>query len=359
LGRERLIERERRWARPAGIAALVPAVLYVVSILIDQSANLYTGASDAQQLRSLHDHSGAILASAVFRAIGFLALPVPLVYLFRAAQARNPRVQGALVGFAIIGPILFAVQGVVQSVGARQISSDFVSMPKQSQTYKQFQSQLRQDPGTLDKVTIYTEPNTLEVQGRNGSFYTVKRYPPKAEDKIPNQLDKANPSVDHETDTEGAPGDALARDLTENSTGVKVGQALLFPAVLGMVVALIYTPLQALRVGLLTRFAGTLGMALGASLILILPVALLAILLWTAYLGFLFLGRVPGGRPPAWDAGEAIPWPKPGDEESRAPPPSPDAIEGEANEVEASGEPAAAAPGGQPRSAKRKRKRRR
>jgi hypothetical protein len=25
------------------------------------------------------------------------------------------------------------------------------------------------------------------------------------------------------------------------------------------------------------------------------------------------LDRLPGGRPPAWDAGEAIPWPSPGE----------------------------------------------
>ena len=36
-------------------------------------------------------------------------------------------------------------------------------------------------------------------------------------------------------------------------------------------------------------------------------------LLWFAYLGLLLLGRVPGGKPPAWDAGEAIAWPTPGE----------------------------------------------
>jgi hypothetical protein len=97
-------------------------------------------------------------------------------------------------------------------------------------------------------------------------------------------------------------------------------------------------------------------MALGASLILILPAALLGILLWSAWLGLLVVGRVPGGRPPAWDAGEAIPWLKPGEERGSAPP-SGEAIEGEATEVPAAGEPSPG--GGQPASPKRKRKRRR
>jgi hypothetical protein len=36
-------------------------------------------------------------------------------------------------------------------------------------------------------------------------------------------------------------------------------------------------------------------------------------LLWFAYFGLLVAGWVPGGRPPAWAAGEAVPWPSPGE----------------------------------------------
>ena len=78
---------------------------------------------------------------------------------------------------------------------------------------------------------------------------------------------------------------------------------------LSLVVALLYTCLWAMRVGLLTRFWGSLGMAVGiAALIGLTPLALL----WFLYLGVLLVGRIPGGRPPAWAAGEAIPWPTPG-----------------------------------------------
>jgi hypothetical protein len=359
LGRERIIERERRWARPVAVIAVVPAVLYAASILIDQSANLYTGASDAEQLRSLHDHSGAILVSSILRAIGFVLLPVPLVYLFRAVQARNPRVQGALVGFALLGPILFAAQGIVQSAAANQVSSDFVELPEeQSRPYPELQAQLDKNPKSIERITIYTGPNVLEVEQAGGTFYTVedfgKRSPENVASSLPSDLDRAG--VDHEADSDGAPGDAFARHLTDNSTGYQVGQGLLFPAVLGMAVAMIYTPLQAVRTGLVTRFFGTLGMALGASLVLILPAALLAILLWSAWLGLLLVGRVPGGRPPAWEAGEAIPWPKPGEERASETRPSGESIEGEATEIPTAGEPS---PGGQPGSRKRKRKRRR
>jgi len=362
LGRDRIIERERRWARPAAVAALVPLALYVVAVLVEQGANLDTGASDAEQLRSLHDHSSEVLLSSIIRAVGFLALPLPLLYLFRAAQARNPRVQAAMLGFVFIGPVLFAAQGIVQSAGAGQVSSDFVNLPpEQSRPYSEFQAQLEKDRRSIEKVTIYTEPNALEVQQTGGTFYTVeefgRRSPEKVVTSLPGDLDSAG--VDNETDSDGSPGDARAIDATDDSTTLQVGQALLFPAVLGIIVMMIYVPLQALRVGLLTRFFGTFGMALGASMIFILPVAVLAVLIWVGYLGLLFVGRVPGGRPPAWETGEAVPWPRPGEEETAPDRPAGDAIEGEATEAPSGGEPAAPSPTTQTRSEKRKRKRRR
>ena len=50
----------------------------------------------------------------------------PLLYLFRAAQARNPRVRAAMVGFVFIGPVLMAGQAIANWVAVTQISSDFV-----------------------------------------------------------------------------------------------------------------------------------------------------------------------------------------------------------------------------------------
>lgn len=105
----------------------------------------------------------------------------------------------------------------------------------------------------------------------------------------------------------------LAERLIDDSSLREVAAALLIPAVLALMVALLYVSLQAMRTGLLTRFAGSLGMALGVAMILILPVALLLFLLWLLYVGLLILGRVPGGKPPAWTTGEAIPWPTPGE----------------------------------------------
>lgn len=69
--------------------------------------------------------------------------------------------------------------------------------------------------------------------------------------------------------------------------------------------------LSAMRAGLLSRFMGILGIIVGVLYVLPLlgggpPIVNI---FWTAALAALFLNRWPGGRGPAWAAGEAIPWP--------------------------------------------------
>jgi hypothetical protein len=332
VDRERLIERERRWAVPAAVIALAPLVFYIVSIFVVGRAHLVSGSSEAAQLVSLDEHSGTVLITSVIRGIGFLLLPIPILYLFRAAQARNPRVQAAMVGFVFIGPILFGAQGIVQAVGAGQAASDFVKLPSETKrSYADYQAQVKQSPQEIDKVTIYTAADSLEVEQAGGSFYQVG-FPSKDESKLAGALDAA--SIDNETDSDAGTGppDAQASKITSDNGTLQASQGLLFPAVLGLVVMMVYIPLQALRAGLVPRFMGSLGIALGASMILILPIAILAMLAWTGFLGLIFVGRAPGGRPPAWDAGKAIPWPRPGDAPVRESDGG-DAIEGDATEV--------------------------
>jgi len=80
---------------------------------------------------------------------------------------------------------------------------------------------------------------------------------------------------------------------------------------LALAVGLVTLMINALRVGLLPRWLAMLGMFAG--LLLFLPVggAQLQVVpaLWMVFVGVLFYGRWPSGDPPAWEAGEAIPWP--------------------------------------------------
>ena len=83
-------------------------------------------------------------------------------------------------------------------------------------------------------------------------------------------------------------------------------------------------------------------MALGVSSLFIVPaLSLLALMIWFGWLGFTILDRVPRGRPPAWDAGEAIPWPRPGEAPATAPAAPAEVVNGDATEVFADERPAA------------------
>jgi MFS family permease len=112
---------------------------------------------------------------------------------------------------------------------------------------------------------------------------------------------------------------AFAEDLIQDQSTFSAAQGFTFAGTLGLIAALVYTSLHAMRAGLLTRFWGTLGMALGVSLLFLGPIGVLVFMI---ALGLIFLDRWPGGRPPAWDAGTAIPWPKPGDPPPDEPPES-------------------------------------
>lgn len=70
--------------------------------------------------------------------------------------------------------------------------------------------------------------------------------------------------------------------------------------------------LHAMRVGLLTRQMGIIGIALGPLFVLAgsgLPPVPVVMGFWLIALGALFAGYWPGGRPKAWESGTAVPWP--------------------------------------------------
>lgn len=79
---------------------------------------------------------------------------------------------------------------------------------------------------------------------------------------------------------------------------------------LGLAIAFVLININAMRVGLLSRFMGVIGAIIGGLYVLpILSGPLIVQLFWLVAIGFLFLGRWPGGRGPAWEKVEAIPWP--------------------------------------------------
>ena len=100
-----------------------------------------------------------------------------------------------------------------------------------------------------------------------------------------------------------------ARDVTTSGLGV-FASLIGLPGALGLALALILVGLNAMRVGLLTRFMGVLAIITGALQILPLSGPLPVVqCFWLLLLAVLFADRWPGGRPPAWRTGNAEPWP--------------------------------------------------
>ncbi len=286
MSKREILERESRLALPVALCAIFAPVLIVGSLVLAGQLDLPTTGLATESLRAFEANQGALLALAVMRAIGFLLLIPPLWFLFTATKARRPELPGAMIGFAFIGPVLLALQGVLGYFGQQEIASDFVN------SY---------------------------VAG--GDIYT------------------------------------LLDDLTEDSTLSTAAGGLGFAAILGVGVAMVYFPLQAMRAGLLTRFFATLGMALGGATILLLGQILIPDTLWFLWLGLIFIGRTPKGRPAAWDAAEAIPWPRPGDEPQEQRTVDDEVVDGDASEVFEAPEPVDHS-ARRERAKKRKRKRR-
>jgi hypothetical protein len=111
--------------------------------------------------------------------------------------------------------------------------------------------------------------------------------------------------VDAADKTNSAASDALS------PTATLVGQLIWETSALALGFGIAIISLNAMRVGLLTRFMGVLGVIVGVAVAPILPIDQQGIIrvFWLAALGMLFLGRLPGGRPKAWATGQPEPWP--------------------------------------------------
>jgi hypothetical protein len=109
------------------------------------------------------------------------------------------------------------------------------------------------------------------------------------------------------TPIRGDKGDARAERIS-NISGVLI--ALQTAGTVGVAFLFVMLPLRARRVGLLTPFMGILGAIAGALVVFQLAgISAVVQAFWLGALGALLLGRWPGGRGPAWETGEAVPWP--------------------------------------------------
>jgi hypothetical protein len=267
---------EARWAVPVAVATLLAVALMIASGLV----SAVSGDGDAEVLRSVHEHSGSVVFSGILQGIGFALLAVPLIYLFRVVRARSDRVRSQLIGLVVIAPIFLGLAAGIATGARTEAADQFVAgEAKSTLSAKEAMEECvseRKDEGAQDFADKYSSGAGEEA-------------PAACEDRRIEDDEASN-----------AIGEASLSSLA-SGLGLAGG--------LGFVVALFYSCLWAMRTGVLTRFWGSLGMALGIAALLGLIIFTLA---WFIYFALLVIGRVPGGRPPAWAAGEAIPWPTPG-----------------------------------------------
>ncbi len=113
----------------------------------------------------------------------------------------------------------------------------------------------------------------------------------------------------HDLAGSARPTAEAARDVL-SAPVVVAGIVLRLLGTFALGIGLVLLALNAMRVGLLTRFMGVLGIIVGALFVIPLGASLPIVqAFWLAALGALFLGRWPPGLPPAWVTGEAQPWP--------------------------------------------------
>ncbi|HEY1855046.1 MAG TPA: hypothetical protein VGG40_10700 [Solirubrobacterales bacterium] len=335
--RRQTVAWESRWFLPVGLTAFVAAILIIASNVV--VSGLTNNGHQSEFLVSAHENGSTVALYAALQAIGFLLLMPPLYFLFRATAARSDRFRRQLVGVVIAAPIFFAIAAIITGVVTTEAAGKFVN---------------EEVPAKMTKQEAASECN--KERNEKGTKAFGEKWD-----------EGSNPAADCEK-TE------LEDDRAEQSLSKAGLQGLGFgfglAARLGFAVAMLYTCLYAMRVGLLSRFWGSLGMALGvASLILAPEFALIFFI----YFGLLAIGRLPGGRPPAWAAGEAIPWPTPGEKAARElQPEDPSAEVVDAPELPEGGDPspdgasdggangadAGAADGGTSGPQRRKRKRR-
>jgi hypothetical protein len=272
--RGRALAREERWSKPTAIATFGAIALLVASFFLISSLS---GENEAATLREIHDGSGVIVASAV-QGIGFALLAAPLLYLFQAALLRSGKMRSQFRALVLLAPLALAIASVLNGVAAKEAASDFTAgKSRPSLSVKEASRECRSEQKE--------DASGFEGEFGKGAEASSRCVAEKREaDAATNAIDGAG-----------------LHGMTKFVQGI---------GVLALIFSFVYCSLHALRTGLLTRFWGALGIALGVAILLgLLPVALI----WFAYLGLLFAGWLPGGRPPAWAAGEAIPWPSPGE----------------------------------------------
>jgi hypothetical protein len=326
-----LLAFQGRWLRRAGFAGIAAALIVAASIVLQRvGLDLPNGDSDADQLVFEHAHSGRLIYTSVIQGIGFCLFAIPLVFLFRSASGRAQRVRRAFTPLIVLGPLAFGIGLAVSSVGSSQAADDFAKQePAKVQEARQQAVQAQATATAPEAKGKSTQAATTAPSGTVTPSTSTSSTTATGSTTTPSGAAAKPKTPDQAADDAR---ESLADHLNRHTTLLIVGGLISTIGVLALVFGMIYTNLWCMRLGLLTRFWGAIGMAFGLFLVIPLFPPIPGLVLWFAVTGLMLAGLWPRPLPPAWAAGEAIPWRRPGDD--LGPPP---AERGPSGTVEGSG----------------------
>ena len=279
--RRQIVAWETRFFPPVGLATFVAVALIIASSFVAGSITQNGHASDL--LTSAHEQGTALFAYSGMQAVGYLLLLAPLYFLFRATAARSDRVRRVIIVVVVAAPICFAISTILTGVVTGGAADTYVNK---------------------------------EVTATMPADEAAKECREELDDK--GQEDFAKEWDEGKTPLADCESTEIADDTAENAISAEGlhGASIGFELVsrLALAISLLYLGLFGMRVGLLTRFWGSLGMALGVAALLLAPIFSMIFFIYFAVLAF---GKLPGGRPPAWAAGEAVPWLSPGEQAAK------------------------------------------
>ena len=274
---------ERSFAPRAAAAAFAAVALQVLSFVIQLPAiGDAPGADDPlryrQTLLNFDEYTGLLLGSGIANALGVFSAAAALYYLFRAARHRRPELPQLVQWLLAVAPVLLAVAVVANWMGLRDAADRYTDPAEVASVRATPTDEQREDIADLCRTSVRRASRTAETIA--------------------------------ECRTTRLRQEAVANELVDDSRGV-VATAAGFAGTLALAFSYVIIALNAMRAGLLSRFMGVLGIAVGALIVLpLLPQGLPIVqMFWLAALGVLFLGRWSGGRGPAWETGAAEPWP--------------------------------------------------
>ena len=244
------LEWEQRAGRLAGLSAILGGVLLVVGGILN--ARVTETREYERYLRIDGDPSLVIIPNLV-QALGYAGVAVALWYLARATAARRSEMAGPMRVMALFGPIANVVSSLLLTYAIIRVA---------------------QEVGDLN----------------------VPRGVSDAAGGAPGVLGNQ------------IAGEEAVQDLQTDSALFTAGAYVALAANLALGFALVLVSLNAMRAGLLSRFLGILGIIAGVLTVLFRGAGIIEAF-WLVAVGIIVLGRWPGGRGPAWDTVEAIPWP--------------------------------------------------